>query len=219
LSAVETTVGRATPSELSRLDFIREIDQSLAEKHHAGLKYPPHLLARAAAFALMGKTHSDASRLAWSSEPAPIGEQSAAQIAEIFLQGLGVTAALREGVRAGIDELASGGCRLIVVTEGSRERTKATIEKHSLRALDQVLQIHKDLQAFQRLAQLTTAPSRPFMVGDQLQRDMVPAKNVGFWTIYFPGGFRPRWEPEVEVVKPDFQVERFDQIPPIVAAH
>jgi putative hydrolase of the HAD superfamily len=54
------------------------------------------------------------------------------------------------------------------------------------------------------------------MIGDQLDRDIRPAKEAGLRTIYFPGGFRPGWEVDEQSVRPDFRIDRFDAVPTIV---
>ncbi len=54
------------------------------------------------------------------------------------------------------------------------------------------------------------------MVGDQLDRDIGPAKEAGLTTIYFPGGFSPRWAPAEESVGPAFRVSSFAEVPEIV---
>ena len=65
LAAVETRVDQRAPAK-DRLAWLRGIDQALAERHHAGLRYPPRLLAKATALALSGHDAVTAARLAWS---------------------------------------------------------------------------------------------------------------------------------------------------------
>ena len=54
------------------------------------------------------------------------------------------------------------------------------------------------------------------MVGDQLERDIRPAKEAGLRTIYFPGGFKPKWEASSNNVHPDYQISSFAEVPAIV---
>jgi len=50
------------------------------------------------------------------------------------------------------------------------------------------------------------------MIGDQLDRDIAPAKAAGLITIYFPGGFQPKWQQRAEgEIKPDYRVQDFNQ--------
>ena len=61
-------------------------------------------------------------------------------------------------------------------------------------------------------------PKRAFMIGDQLDRDIAPAKAAGLITVYFPGGFRPKWTPDESSIGPDFKVSDFMQAAQIVLA-
>ena len=54
------------------------------------------------------------------------------------------------------------------------------------------------------------------MIGDQLQRDIAPAKAAELTTIYVPGRFKPRWEPHEHVVGPSYSVQSFDQAVEII---
>src|SRR3546814_7324092 len=82
---------------------------------------------------------------------------------------------------------------------------------------DRIIEAPKIPRIYQRALRLVGDASTAFMVGDQLQRDIRPAKEAGLRTIYFPGGFRPHWELKEQSVQPDFRVHRFDPLPAIVA--
>jgi putative hydrolase of the HAD superfamily len=64
----------------------------------------------------------------------------------------------------------------------------------------------------------TGAPKRAFMIGDQLDRDIAPAKAAGLETIYFPGGFRPSWTMDKAEAGPDHIIATFAEVPDIVLA-
>src|SRR3546814_21011924 len=74
--------------------------------------------------------------------------------------------------------------------------------------LDRIIEAPKIPRIYQRALRLVGDASNAFMVGDQLQRDIRPAKEAGLRTIYFPGGFRPHWELKEQSVHPDFRVDR-----------
>ena len=99
LADVEHRVEQQGPAQ-DRLAWLRAIDQALAERHHAGLRYPPRLLAKATALALSGPGAATAARLAWSGAggAARISEEDALHIEERFFQKLRATPALRAGV-------------------------------------------------------------------------------------------------------------------------
>src|SRR3546814_12927607 len=98
------------------------------------------------------------------------------------------------------------------------DRVRRTARAHQLEGLfDRIIEAPKIPRIYQRALRLVGDASTAFMVGDQLQRDIRPAKEAGLRTIYFPGGFRPHWELKEQSVQPDFRVDRFDAVPAIVA--
>jgi putative hydrolase of the HAD superfamily len=56
------------------------------------------------------------------------------------------------------------------------------------------------------------------MIGDQLDRDILPAKEAGLITIYLPGGFRPKWSPLAGGPHPDYEIASFWEAVDIIAA-
>ena len=48
------------------------------------------------------------------------------------------------------------------------------------------------------------------MIGDQIARDMAPAKAAGLTTVYVPGAFKPRWEALEPRSTIDIEAQRFD---------
>jgi putative hydrolase of the HAD superfamily len=218
LDAVERAIGTSGPQD-NRLEYIRALDQALAERHHAGLRYPPRLLAKTLAMTLSGTAVETALRKAWSGggpEPTPLAEPQAIQLERDFVVALGEVPALRPGVREGLSELARAGRRVFVLTEGSRTKVTRIASHYQLQDhFDRVLEAPKSARLFERVMKLTH-PRTAVMVGDQLERDIRPAKAAGLVTIYFPGGFRPRWEPNATEVEPDFTISRFDEVPPII---
>jgi hypothetical protein len=53
------------------------------------------------------------------------------------------------------------------------------------------------------------------MIGDQLDRDIVPAASAGYRTLYYPSAFLPRWHKQIEencataIVRDYFEGVRF----------
>jgi putative hydrolase of the HAD superfamily len=82
--------------------------------------------------------------------------------------------------------------------------------------VDQIFEGPKNTDTFRRLARLRTSSLPAIVVGDQLDRDIAPAQNAGFVTIYFPGGFRPKWQAGYEKETPDYRIESFEQVAEIV---
>ncbi|WP_119304748.1 HAD family hydrolase [Dongia deserti] len=220
LSAVEKAVGVVAPTE-DRLGFVRSIDQSIAQRHHAGLRYPPKLLVKALALVLKGVPPKTATRRAWQSSDTDqtLSDDAAARIEGAFLSALRTLPALRTGVRNGLVALREAGSVVFIITEGGRDRVLRLARVHGLESLfDRVIEAPKGPRIYLRALRLLRRPANAFMVGDQLDRDIRPAKEAGLKTIYFPGGFRPSWEPNEASVRPDFHIDRFDMVPRIVLA-
>lgn len=221
LSSVEREVDRsAVGNDEGRLAFIRAADQHLAERHHAGLRYPPKLLINVVAAALLGETVSRAARRAVANSlPPNVGADIAAHLEAEYLSDLARVPALRAGVEAGLRAMEQAGCVVLIITEGPRKRVERTagllgLKEHFTRIVEGV----KRPDLYRRILRLAKTPQRAFMIGDQLDRDILPAKEAGLDTVYFPGGFRPRWTPDVERVRPDHVVGSFNEVPAIVLA-
>jgi putative hydrolase of the HAD superfamily len=215
LREVESALGRRSPGEA--LAFVRAIDQALAEKHHAGLRYPPRLLAQAVGLALDGTGTEKSARLALVGQTAAFAEEDAKAIEKRFVHAISRTPQLREGVVAGLDALRAAGCLILILTEGSARRIRGTAEDAGLIGhFDRIIEAPKHPRFYERVLRLTGTPRRAFMVGDQLDRDIAPASAAGLTTIYYPGGFTPRWAPSEEAVRPDFRIQSFEEVPRIV---
>jgi putative hydrolase of the HAD superfamily len=217
LENVENAIGNQAKTD-DRLAYVRMLDQALAERHHAGLRYPPRLLVRALEAVLNGTPVERAARDAW--QDSTVGRLSDACVNEIerrFFDELGQTPQVRPGVREGLEVLRAANCFVLVVTEGHRAKVEKTLKTLHLDALiNRVIEGRKRPELYQRIRRLTDEYSDAFMVGDQLDRDIAPAKSAGLETIYFPGGFRPRWVPPDGVIKPDHLIESFAEVSSIV---
>lgn len=219
LEKVEKATGLSGPSD-GRLELVRRLDQGIALRHPAGLRYPPRLLVQALVHALKGLSTEEALRQSWTDMTSPIDPSRAdidvLRIEREFVASLAFSPPLRPGVRKGLTELVSARWRLLILTEGSRERIVATATYHKIEHLfDRVLEARKHARLFERIRRLIR-PRIAIMIGDQLDRDIRPAKAAGYATVYFPGDFRPHWEPTVNDVAPDFTITSFDEVPMIV---
>jgi putative hydrolase of the HAD superfamily len=218
LSEIEESVGTSV-SVPDRLAFVRSLDQSLAERHHAGLRYPPRLLIRAIALTLSGVPTDVATRQAWYGdlEISGISNVLGAQLEASFLARLNQTPQLRLGVREGLQKLQDDKHAILIVTEGPREKAYRTAAAHNLEHVFlRIIEGRKDARFFDRALKLFRTAGAAFMVGDQLDRDIRPAGLSGLQTIFFPGGFTPKWQPTEAEVRPDYVISDFSQVPAIV---
>lgn len=217
LTDVATALDTPSPGD-DKLAFVRAVDQALAERHHAGLRYPPRLLIQAVELALNGMPADTAARAAWKGGlkyrlPADAAERVEAR----YFGALAMPPDLRPGVRDGLERLWAADSVMLVISEGAKERVRRNLAQFGLtKFFRRVIEAPKVPELYRRICNLTGGPDRAFMVGDQLDRDIMPARNAGVTTIYFPGGFQPRWSPVVESAAPDYTVASFAEVPSIV---
>jgi len=212
LADVEKVLGKRAMVD-DRLLWIRKIDQRLAERHHARLRYPPRLLAKAVGLALRGMDIATATRFAWSGgrSEGQLEETTALRIERAFFDHLKETPKLREGVARGLERLHNAGCSIMILTEGSRDKVLALLEKYGLaKCVTSVIEAQKEQKLFERVA-VKAQRAKAYMVGDQLDRDIIPAKAAGLMTIFFPGAFQPKWQPEESAVLPDLKIGNLEE--------
>jgi len=219
LSEVEEHVGVSATGD--RLAYLRVIDQALAQRHPQRLRYPARLLAQALASALDRGDASNAAALVLegATEARLLDELIAQSIEKDFIDALRSPPSIRDGVREGLDAFQSDGAVMVILTEGQKARVEANAQALGLaHYFSEIIEAVKTPRSFGDLMERAPSSDLAFVIGDQLQSDIRPAKAAGFTTIYFPGGFKPGWEPEVTEIAPDYQIKSFDEAPPIVRA-
>jgi len=196
LSRVEMAAGK-TCAAVDRLGFVRSYDQALAEKHHLHLRYPAQLLIRSVEAGLAGITPEIASRDAIAGRPLsiiPLDQTVVDAILSDYMNALARTPQLLNGVAEGVRAAKTAGLRLFVMTEGRIEKQKRILELHGLLgSFEGVWEMTKERSQFDRMVS-RFAGSRVIVVGDQLDRDIVPAKAAGCSTVLVPSRFVPAWQ-------------------------
>jgi putative hydrolase of the HAD superfamily len=171
------------------------------------------MLVEALGKVLSGDDPESATRAVWkgaSDESLIYGHKEL--IGDQFSASIRQCPQLLPGVAEGLRRLRDAGALVLVLTEGARARATWIAAEHGIDGLfDRIIEAPKTVRLFKRVVLLTKAHVRAFMIGDQLLRDIAPAKEAGLITIYVPGRFRPRWEPEELKVGPGFRVDHFDQ--------
>ncbi|MGH6648910.1 HAD family hydrolase [Aquabacterium sp.] len=180
-----------------RLAFIRAYDQALAQKHHLHLRYPPQLLVRSVEAGLTGRGPEAASHQAIAGQlslSVLVSQFAVDRIVAEYLQALSSTPRLLQGVAVGVRAAKAAGLRLFVMTEGRVEKQKALLELYELTgSFEGVWEMTKERSQFDRVV-TRFAESQVVVIGDQPDRDIVPAKAAGCSTVLIPSRFKPTWQ-------------------------
>lgn len=218
LHAVENAC-EAKAQTPDRLDFIRSIDQKLAARHHLGLRYPPRLLVIALSQMLQGIPVKDAAKNAWTGlkNNYSLSTQAAEKVEKQYFDNLDRIPSLLPGVKTGLSELHVSSFKILILTEGHKERISRSAQAHGLMPfVDRVIEAKKDSRFFERVLRLVGSPKIAVMIGDQVTKDILPASQAGLRTIYIPGNFKPSWEDGTPNSLIDFQVHSFAEVPTVV---
>lgn len=214
LSEIERAAG-ARARDAGRLEYVRDVDQTLAKLHHAGLRYPSVLLAVALRKKLSGWTKEKAAKVTLQEYQRTEEDE---RIASQFDLKLRAIPPLRSGVIVGLNEIHQLGASILVASEGSADTVSQRLAHWNLSPLvNYVLSAPKSRELYVRAARLMNiAPSNCVVVGDQLDRDMQFGAEAGCTTVYFPGGFSPEWARKLTDVHPSFVVHAFDEVAAIL---
>lgn len=210
LREVEVLLGvRGPNADRQALQFLRRLDQQIAAEHPDDLRYPPLLLAAGLQHTLRGEDPATAVRLILSNR---IEKSKVYQpIVDRFLTRLRRRPRLRIGVRRALTVAAAHSIPVTIVTESSTQRSNETLESCGLRQfVSDIISARKTPALYEQLKQSALA-DRLVMVGDQYDRDILPARAAGFDAFLYPGRFRPYWN-ERTVCDNRCTIKRFDEI-------
>jgi putative hydrolase of the HAD superfamily len=213
--AVHAKVGVAPPP-LDPLIYLRRIDERIASGHPLRWKYPPRILINSLAHALSEPDSSDF--LHFTETPEVLDEPVILDLERQFLTALSNgTPLLRDSVLEGMAELHRIGARIVLATEAAADRCQAILASHNLQ--EYITAVHSSVKTPELFRSISDEHSAnggaKFMVGDQLDRDIAPAKDAGFVTILFPGGFKPSVE-DNHRAQADFVISQYSEVPRIV---
>jgi putative hydrolase of the HAD superfamily len=213
--AVRVKVDSASPPP-DPLSYLRRIDEQIAHRHPLRWKYPPRILIASLAHALSQPDSSDLPH--FTQAPEVLDEPVILDLEHQFLTALdNETPLLRDSVVEGLGELRRIGARIVLATEAAADRCQALLTSHNL--LEYITAVHASVKTpalFRAISNLYSADAgAKFMVGDQHDRDIAPAKAAGFVTILFPGGFKPSVEDNHDAIA-DFVVSKYSEVPTIV---
>jgi len=197
--------------ESNRLAFVRAYDQALASRHHQHLKYPRQMLIATLAAGL-DSVPADTAAIFMLSGRLRMPLNSQQQIDEILIaygKALNQLPDLLPTVRAGLELAKSSQLPVYVMTEGKIDLQKSILSTHHLENyVDGVWELTKTIAQFDRLMR-KFQPATVVVIGDQPDRDIVPAHAAGCITALIPSKFKPRWQQEddesaADLVAPNF---------------
>jgi len=209
LDRIEAVLGR-TCADVTRLEFVRSYDQALAQAHHLHLRYPPQLLVRAIEAGLSGVSEHVAAQKAIAGDPAAtnasLDDARVNSIVSEYLLALTQVPALLPGVPEGVRMASEAGLELYVMTEGRIEKQRRFLEVHGLQPFFKgVWEMTKERSQFDRV-RTRFKDRRVMIIGDQPDRDILPAKAAGCTGILVPSRFKPSWHATGE---PDYVAKDF----------
>lgn len=194
LELTEQSVGRMRPKG-DRLAFVRAYDQAIAAKHHLHLKYPAQLLVAAIGAGLLGMEPDTAAESAIRGRLLghALSEHQISDILAAYSQALSEVPALLPTVREGLEYAEANRMTVFVMTEGKLERQRRALVEHGLAPLiANVWEMTKATAQFERVRQ-RFAPADVVVIGDQVDRDIVPSHGAGCKTVLVPSRFQPQW--------------------------
>lgn len=212
LTLVEEATGSACPDS-DRLSFVRRYDQALAKLHHAHLKYPPMLLVRALQLALEGAgPESVATAVIQGRNRTSQLDQTAVElVVQAYLGMLSDLPQLLPTVAEGLSIARGAGIGMYILSEGKIEKQRKLVSHYSLDdSFAGVFEVSKNQSQFERLRQ-RFAHHDVVVMGDQPDRDVVPAKTAGCTTILIPSRFRPHWQDPTHWNSADFVATTFKE--------
>ncbi|WP_316234541.1 HAD family hydrolase [Bradyrhizobium sp. SZCCHNR1020] len=216
LHEIERITGRNAPADEDRgLAFLRNLDQRIAAAHPDYLRYPSGLLAYGLALVLEGE---EVEEVVVRVTNLGIGLENVYEAAQArFLDSIQRLPPLREGVREGLLAISEANIAITIVTEERVERCRQFLAGHRLENMvTDVISVRKTTEAYLELRR-NAATGRYFMVGDQMDRDILAAAAAGYSTFYFPGDFAPYWASELDT-RMTRRIDRYDAIVPDVLA-
>lgn len=208
LALVEAEIGLAAPDR-DRLGWLRSYDQAMAQIDHRHLRYPPRLLVQALALGLSGIGPREAAAASMGGSVQAMPTSTAGVIVSEYVSRLQTIPDLLPGVREGLTAARDAGVEVWVLTEGHAERQRARISDLGIGDLIKgVAEVTKTVEQFDRQRR-RFAPKPLYVVGDQPDRDIAPARAAGCRTVLVPSRFRPAWQDEAAWESADYIADDF----------
>lgn len=184
-----------------RLEWLRSYDQAIAALDHRHLRYPPVLLVRSLILGLSGLSPSQAaSAVVRGVIPEKLEIHKINAILEEFSTRLSSTPSLLPGVKEGLQRAKQLGLEVWILSEGAAHRQRSRVRVRGLAGLVHgIAEVSKNAEQFARQRR-RFAPRPVYVIGDQPDRDIIPAHEAGCRTVLVPSRFKPQWHMKPQCV-------------------
>ncbi len=205
LTSLCEDTGMPIPSDSAQL--MRQLDQKIASTHRLEFKYPPTLLAQSALSNL----------IAQSSMPTnygqAIGMAAVSNAVVVYNETLDSPPPLKEGVKSTLAFAAGAGATIIVVSEDRRAKVMEWLTEYRLSEfISGVTTGRKTPELFRHIETSHPTVTRIIMVGDQPDRDIVPARSIGAITVLLDSGFKPYSQRPEDETLADYQAATYTDL-------
>jgi len=208
LALVEAEVGSKAPGP-DRLGWLRSYDQAIAQIDHRHLRYPSGLLVQALALGLSGVGPREAAAASVGARHRAMPTTTVDMIVSKYVAKLQTSPDLLPGVREGLTAARDASVEVWVLTEGHAKDQRARISDLGIADLIKGLaEVTKTVEQFDRQRR-RFAPKPLYVVGDQPDRDIAPARAAGCRTVLVPSRFRPAWQDEAAWASADYVADGF----------
>ncbi len=196
----------ANPSE-----YVRRLDQQIAATNEVGLRYPAELLVQALLSSLVSNA---AIGTVTSTLPSSCTLRT---LTHQYALGVRQSPSLFPGVLDTLEVLTNRGATIVVVSESNRQDCFSWLKSFGLLPfVSSVWTGEKSRGFYEQIIRKMQSAKRIVVVGDQLERDIRPAKEAGLITVYKPSAFSPVWKNAAHEAYADYTISSFADLVRVV---
>ncbi len=216
----------------SRLGELRRIDNLLMQRHRKNEYSFDDLVIALSLFYNQNLSEDIAVSLALERRGESLDSSTLAVVTKAkqkFFQKLEGIPNLLPGVQEVLNilyehRLRNRNLATVLFSEGKAERLDPVMLTHNFKEksyFDEIVIGQKSPESFKKAAQTVSFENEGnapivVVVGDSLKRDIQPANEAGFVTVYIPGGFQGNEKPKLINEEPNFTIRNIYQLLPIL---
>jgi putative hydrolase of the HAD superfamily len=116
-----------------------------------------------------------------------------------------------------LEVLTNRGATIVVVSESNRQDCFSWLKSFGLLPfVSSVWTGEKSRGFYEQIIRKMQSAKRIVVVGDQLERDIRPAKEAGLITVYKPSAFSPVWKNAAHEAYADYTISSFADLVRVV---